>query len=350
MQWSLRTLRVKLIKIGAKVVKSRFIGITFQMAEVMVSKRLFEEILERIHQLKPETIPENNSLIEVRVTDSVTEEPFSNAQVEFRSTGIAGKATVHTNEEGVAYLVLPSKDSVTLYSCSRSTYQSKKINQEFFLETGQEYHYDIELGNKPGIQGVIVDKQGYPVGGVSLRMVFGKMEPENFTTIADGKFKVTYNSGASKNELYGSNKSLPCLIFYHKRRNLAASIKIGKDFVKEAEIVLKPAVTVEGIVKDPEGKPLEGAVVEVRIWIGGYDKLDCGRKAKTNSEGYYSIKGLAPLPDEFSYYLNFEKGNYFPQSTELEELVPGETIIRDKVISKKRNDPKTLLSNSITKQ
>ena len=30
MQWSLRTLRVKLIKIGAKVVKSRFIGITFQ--------------------------------------------------------------------------------------------------------------------------------------------------------------------------------------------------------------------------------------------------------------------------------------------------------------------------------
>ncbi len=27
--------------------------VTFQMAEVLVSKRLFEEILERIHQLKP---------------------------------------------------------------------------------------------------------------------------------------------------------------------------------------------------------------------------------------------------------------------------------------------------------
>ena len=51
-QWSLRTLRVKLIKIGAKVVKhARYV--TFQMAEVLVSKRLFEEILERIHQLKP---------------------------------------------------------------------------------------------------------------------------------------------------------------------------------------------------------------------------------------------------------------------------------------------------------
>ena len=51
-EWSLRTLRVKLIKIGAKVVKhARYV--TFQMAEVLVSKRLFEEILERIHRLKP---------------------------------------------------------------------------------------------------------------------------------------------------------------------------------------------------------------------------------------------------------------------------------------------------------
>ncbi len=52
MQWSLRTLRVKLIKIDAKVVKhARYV--TFQMAEVLVSKRLFQEILERIHRLKP---------------------------------------------------------------------------------------------------------------------------------------------------------------------------------------------------------------------------------------------------------------------------------------------------------
>ena len=52
MQWSLRTLRTKLIKIGAKGVKhARYV--TFQMAEVLVSKKLFQEILERIHRLKP---------------------------------------------------------------------------------------------------------------------------------------------------------------------------------------------------------------------------------------------------------------------------------------------------------
>jgi len=50
--WSLRTLQVKLIKIGAKVVRhSRYV--IFQMTEVMVSKSLFHEILERISHLKP---------------------------------------------------------------------------------------------------------------------------------------------------------------------------------------------------------------------------------------------------------------------------------------------------------
>jgi len=49
--WSLRTLQVKLIKIGAKVVKhSRYV--IFQMAEVMVSRSLFLDILERIGRLK----------------------------------------------------------------------------------------------------------------------------------------------------------------------------------------------------------------------------------------------------------------------------------------------------------
>ena len=52
--WSLRTMRERLVKIGAKVVShARYV--TFQMAEVLVSRSLFYEILERIGQLK--TIP-----------------------------------------------------------------------------------------------------------------------------------------------------------------------------------------------------------------------------------------------------------------------------------------------------
>ncbi|MBW8018056.1 MAG: hypothetical protein FVQ82_17955 [Planctomycetes bacterium] len=50
--WSLRTMREKLVKIGAKVVShARYV--TFQMAEVLVSRSLFYEILAKIHRLKP---------------------------------------------------------------------------------------------------------------------------------------------------------------------------------------------------------------------------------------------------------------------------------------------------------
>ncbi len=45
-------MREKLVKIGAKVVShARYV--TFQMAEVLVSRSLFYEILAKIHRLKP---------------------------------------------------------------------------------------------------------------------------------------------------------------------------------------------------------------------------------------------------------------------------------------------------------
>ncbi len=54
--WSLRTLKEKLIKIGAKVVRhSRYV--IFQMAEVAVQRVLFCEILCRISQLAAMVIP-----------------------------------------------------------------------------------------------------------------------------------------------------------------------------------------------------------------------------------------------------------------------------------------------------
>ena len=50
--WSLRTMREKLVKIGAKII-SHAGYVIFQMAEVLVSRSLFYEILERIKRLKP---------------------------------------------------------------------------------------------------------------------------------------------------------------------------------------------------------------------------------------------------------------------------------------------------------
>ena len=54
--WSLTTLREKLIKIGAKVVRhGRYL--TFQLAEVAVPRALFEKILRLITNLRPLAYP-----------------------------------------------------------------------------------------------------------------------------------------------------------------------------------------------------------------------------------------------------------------------------------------------------
>jgi hypothetical protein len=54
--WSLTTLREKLVKIGAKVVRhGRYL--TFQMAEVAIPRDLFADILRRIERLRPKPAP-----------------------------------------------------------------------------------------------------------------------------------------------------------------------------------------------------------------------------------------------------------------------------------------------------
>ena len=54
--WSLTTLREKLVKIGARIVRhGRYV--VFQLAEVAVPRALFAEILRRIERLRPRPPP-----------------------------------------------------------------------------------------------------------------------------------------------------------------------------------------------------------------------------------------------------------------------------------------------------
>ena len=55
-QWSLMTLREKLVKVGARIVRhGRYV--VFQLAEVAVPRALFAEILRRIDRLRPRPPP-----------------------------------------------------------------------------------------------------------------------------------------------------------------------------------------------------------------------------------------------------------------------------------------------------
>jgi hypothetical protein len=54
--WSLTTLREKLVKIGARIVRhGRYV--VFQLAEVAVPRALFAEVMRRIDRLRPRPAP-----------------------------------------------------------------------------------------------------------------------------------------------------------------------------------------------------------------------------------------------------------------------------------------------------
>jgi Transposase DDE domain group 1 len=55
-QWSLTTLREKLVKIGARIVRHGRYAV-FQLAEVAVPRSLFAEILRRIDRLRGSPVP-----------------------------------------------------------------------------------------------------------------------------------------------------------------------------------------------------------------------------------------------------------------------------------------------------
>jgi Transposase DDE domain group 1 len=69
--WSLTTLKDKLIKIGAKVVShGRYV--VFQMAEVAIARQMFQEILRLIAELRPQPPPALHEMFDVmhsRATD-----------------------------------------------------------------------------------------------------------------------------------------------------------------------------------------------------------------------------------------------------------------------------------------
>ena len=50
--WSLRSLQVKLIKIGGRLVRHAR-RLVFQLAEVAVPRELFRQVLKRIDELRP---------------------------------------------------------------------------------------------------------------------------------------------------------------------------------------------------------------------------------------------------------------------------------------------------------
>lgn len=286
-----------------------------------------------------------NGLIEVLVTDSDTRSPVVGAGIAFQGEDIIFRAGVHTNIDGLAYIVLPAGKYTLSRIWGGKNYEFEQINMQVEVKAGQTHalHIEINRKHKDGIDGTVFDPNGKPVGGALLEMIPFDMEGYHSRTIGNGKFSILYAPVDMRR--IGATGPV-CLIITHRRRKLAASFKPTRGYEKDVEILLKPAIRIAGKVIDEKGVPTE-AVIKVIP----YDKRnntsgeDFGQVG-SNLQGLYEILIPADLPSDYTYKLSFWANGTSEQFYSLDEIVkkPGETVIKDVLIKGTVSRPRLLRS------
>ena len=175
--------------------------------------------------------------------------------------------------------------------------------------------------NLPSVcSGVVRDLTGAPVAGVCISYYPGGLFMGDYTeTLTDKNGR--YEAHAPKPK-YGSIAYTPVtsIIARDAARNLAA-IEIFTDGKANVDLVLHPALTITGTVKNTEGKPIGDATVDFRFFSGtrssggGYSpKLD-SKPVKTDGAGQFAV---STLPQGCTYEIvNIEANGYGSFDTEI---------------------------------
>ena len=313
--------------------RAEVMGGTENMRIVMAPKKPVAE--------KPKGPFGGNGLIEVLVTDSDTRSTVVGASVVFQGDNVHG-AAVHTNSDGLAYMVLPVGTYTLTRSGGSKYHKPKKINVQIEVEEGQTQEMHIEIDHKEGIEGAVFDPEGRPVGGALLEMIPFAMEGYHSSTKGNGKFSITYDPMDRRYRRVGGPV---CLIITHKRRKLAASFKSNRGYEKDVEIVLKPAIRIAGNVIDEEGVPTKAVIKVIPYDKGKQSGRDFGQ-VMSNAQGLYEMLIPADLPVDYTYKLSFWANGTSEQYYSLDEIEkkPGESVIKDVVIKGKVNRPRLLRS------
>ena len=110
--WSLTTLREKLVKIGARIVRhGRYV--VFQLAEVAVPRALFAEILRRIDRLRPSPPPgmsiESNTRWPPDRRGAARDRPRAAEKLPNRGAQASGHVVVQNRDRGLRLRPMPFK-------------------------------------------------------------------------------------------------------------------------------------------------------------------------------------------------------------------------------------------------
>jgi len=183
-----------------------------------------------------------------------------------------------------------------------------------------ERHVEIKLAPGEIVSGTVVDSDGKPVSSAQVAPL--PMTCFHVLTDKQGQFDVAWSPSWEPREALDL-----CLMVRRVNLNLAALADITED-TENIKIKLSPALTLTGIVEDPNGKPISGAKTSVSLIRGSWG---CGTPVKetiTNNQGRFELYCL-PQKQEYGvqaraegFWRNQIKTGIINSITDREEVGP----------------------------
>lgn len=295
-------------------------------------------VLGDSRNLKSDAVPVEGGLVEILVRGAEDKEPVEGVTIEFeQSPKVHICRLLHTDEAGVAQIVLP-KGSYRIKGVDKwEDYETTDVNQVFNVSDGQKYNLVVEMERKPEYSGMVVDKQGVPVGGARLQLLpeTSAMTENNFNVIteADGRFSFSWNAKEAFQEAKLFETSV-FLVVSQERRNLAATFELTEPSFHDWKITLEEAPSIGGAITDSDGRPIVAARINYEIDAPRSNCLFEYEEIRSNEKGEYLIPALPLLPAGYEFRLNFSNSGHgstgIPEVViDAEELKMGEVFILD---------------------
>jgi protocatechuate 3,4-dioxygenase beta subunit len=237
-----------------------------------------------------------------RVVDAETAKPLPGVRLVARAEGQAPFLGRSGPDGRYAIRGLPPRS----YRLSAEDERFVSWSRTVAVTAGQEEPHDVPLARGATLLGRVVDEQGAPIEGALVQVVRGgedvvrafirSMEGDpGVRTGRDGSFRATRLAA-------GENQRLDVRHDEYEERSIGG-LSLGAGATRSGvSVVLRRGLSVRGVVKDEEGRPLAGAEVSLstsrmfRAGRGGVQMQFIGtggqQRRETGADGRFEFKGL----------------------------------------------------------
>ena len=264
--------------------------------------------------------------MEVHVVDTEGN-PIDGANITVRGVDITGPVRYQTNANGNATVKIPGQDIESLqllvWTDRHVTEGASWRSEVTKVEVPAEYTFTLEKGTMLG--GIVRDEAGEPIAGAEVTVNGQRSYPDTprwrsindtVKTDAEGKWlsrRVPEDLKDWRFTIEVKHPRFMTLKLFEKEEYPLEEPREGN-----AEAIMREGIVVEGIVTDPNGKPLAGALVGqfTELFDSGYPR------ATTDEEGHYRLPPCEPG----KYALAVAADGFAPSSLEVNVTADARTF------------------------